>query len=69
MVVQHPLEHAGALGQPPGVRAVHHEYEAVHLVVILGPDTAETFTATQVVYGDMIALQWRIIDLFILPGG
>ena len=61
MVVQHALEDTGALGQSPGIRAVHHKYEPVDLVVILGPDTAETFTAAQVVYGDMIALQWRTL--------
>ena len=64
-MVQHTLEHAGALGQPPGVRAVHHEYEAVDLVIVLGPDTAETFTAAQVVYGDMIALQWRVLLIYL----
>ena len=70
MVVQHPLEDTGALGQPPRVRAVHHEDEAVDLVVILGPDTTETFTAAQVVYGDVISLEeWRIIDLFIQQKG
>ena len=57
MVVQHALEDAGALGQSPGIRAVHHKYEPVDLVVILGPDTTETFTAAQVVYCDVISLE------------
>ena len=57
MVVQHPLEDTGALSQPPRVRAVHYEDEPVDLVVILGPDTTETFTAAQVVYSDVISLQ------------
>ena len=54
---QHPPENTGALGQSASVRAVHHEYEAVDLVVILGPDTTETFTAAQVVYCDVISLE------------
>ena len=64
-MVQHSPEDTGALGQSPGIRAVHHEYEAVDLVVVLGPDTAETFTAAQVVYGDMIALQWRVLLIYL----
>ena len=62
-MVQHPLQHAGALGQSLCVRTVHHEYEAVDLVVILGPDASEAFTAAQVVDGDVIALGVDI-DLF-----
>ena len=38
------------------VGAVHDEDEAVHLVVILGPDPSETPTAAQVVDGDVIPL-------------
>ena len=63
LVVQHALQDAGALGQSAGVRAVHHEDEAVHLVVVLGPDPSETPTAAQVVDGDVIALGVDI-DLF-----
>ena len=64
MVLQHALEDTGALGQSAGVRAVHHEDEPVDLVVVLGPDATETFTAAQVVDGDVISLELVLINLY-----
>lgn len=55
-MVQHSLEYSGALGESVGVRGVNNEDEAVHFVIILGPDTSETLAATEVIDGDMVAL-------------
>ena len=44
------------------VGAVHDEDEAVHLVVILGPDPAEALAAAQVIDGDVVTLQYSTVQ-------
>ena len=56
VMIQHSLEHSGALGESVRVRGVNNEDEAVHFVIILGPDAPETLAATEVIDGDMVAL-------------
>ena len=55
-MVQHSLQHSGALGESVWVRRVNNEDEAVHFVIIFGPNSTEAFAATKIIDCHMIAL-------------
>ena len=57
VMVQHSLQHSGALGESVWVRRVNNEDEAVHFVIIFGPNSTEAFAATKIIDSDMVALE------------
>ena len=63
VVVQHSLQHSGALGKSVWVRRVNHEDEPVHFVIIFRPNAPEAFAATKIIDSDMVTLNKFIYEI------